>query len=162
MILEQFNLTGRSALVVGGNRGLGTEMAKALAEAGASVAIAARDAAKNDEALGLIETAGNAKKTSRTCDVTDEAQAATMVNEIHQELGSIDILINSAGINIRGSIEEVSAEDFRSVMDVNVTGSWLTRRAVSLNYEKAGVWAGHQYRFHAVGHRSRSNALHGK
>ena len=131
MILEQFNLTGRSALVVGGNRGLGIEMAKALAEAGASVAIAARDAAKNDEALGLIETAGNAKKTSRTCDATDEAQVATMVNEIHQELGSIDILINSAGINIRGSIEEVSAEDFRSVMDVNVTGSWLTCRAVS-------------------------------
>ena len=131
MILEQFNLAGRSALIVGGNRGLGIEMTKALAEAGAAVGIAARDGSKNEEALGLIETVGGAKKISRTCDVTDEAQVGTMVNEIHEELGSIDILVNSAGINIRGSIEEVSAEDFRNVMDVNVTGSWLTCRAVS-------------------------------
>jgi len=131
MILEQFNLTGRSALVAGGNRGLGIEMAKELAEAGASVAIAAREAAKNDEALGLIESAGNANKTARICVVTDEAQVATIVNEIHEELGSIGILVNSAGINIRASIEEVSAEDFRSVMDVNVFGSSLTCRAVS-------------------------------
>ena len=93
MILEQFNLTGRSALVAGGNRGLGIEMAKELAEAGASVAIAAREAAKNDEALGLIESAGNANKTARICDVTDEAQVATIVNEIHEELGSIGILV---------------------------------------------------------------------
>ena len=131
MILEQFNLTGRSALVAGGNRGLGIEMAKELAEAGASVAIASREAAKNDEALGLIESAGNANRTARICDVTDEAQVATIVNEIHEELGSIGILVNSAGINIRASIEEVSAEDFRSVMDVNVFGSSLTCRAVS-------------------------------
>ena len=69
MTLEQFNLAGRSALIVGGNRGLGIEMAKALAEAGAAVAIAARDASKNEEALGVIETVGGAKKISRTCDV---------------------------------------------------------------------------------------------
>ncbi len=131
MILDQFKLAGRSALVVGGNRGLGIEMAKALAEAGASVAIAARDSSKNEEAAAIVDAVGDGKVISKSCDVTDEAQVAKIVGEVNAELGSIDILINSAGINIRGSIDDVSTSDFRKVMEVNVTGTWLVCKAVS-------------------------------
>ncbi len=101
MILDQFKLAGRSALVMGGNRGLGIEMAKALAEAGASVAIAARDSSKNEEAVAILDAVGEGKVIGKSCDVTDAAQVEQVVGEVKAELGSIDILINSAGINIR-------------------------------------------------------------
>jgi len=131
MILDQFKLTNRSALILGGNRGLGIEMGKALAEAGASVAVAARDSDKNAEAVLELEAIGEGNTMGVCCDVVDEAQVNQVVNQVNEEFGSIDILINSAGINIRGSVEEVSAEDFRKVMDVNVTGSWLGCKAVT-------------------------------
>ena len=69
MILDQFKLTNRSALVIGGNRGLGIEMAKALAEAGASVAVAARDVDRNDEAVSILKPIGEGRAMSVTCDV---------------------------------------------------------------------------------------------
>jgi len=131
MILDQFKLAGRSALLVGGNRGLGIEMAKALAEAGASVAIVARDEAKNEEAVSVVDAVGEGTVIAKSCDVTNASQVEEVVKGVKDELGSIDILVNSAGINIRGTIEEVSAEDFRKVMDVNVTGTWLTCKAVA-------------------------------
>ena len=131
MILDQFKLTNRSALVIGGNRGLGIEMAKALAEAGASVAVAARDVDRNDEAVSILEPIGEGRAMNVTCDVVDEAQVYKALNSVNEELGSIDILINSAGINFRGAIDEVPAEEFRKVMDVNVTGTWLGCKAVT-------------------------------
>jgi gluconate 5-dehydrogenase len=131
MILDQFKLTKRTALILGGNRGLGIEMGKALAEAGASVAVAARDSDKNAEAVSELEAIGEGRTIGLTCDVVDEAQVNQAVNQVNEEFGSVDILINSAGINIRGSIEEVTAEDFRKVMDVNVTGTWLGCKAVT-------------------------------
>ncbi|HEV2483570.1 MAG TPA: SDR family NAD(P)-dependent oxidoreductase, partial [Puia sp.] len=133
-ILELFNLKGRVALVVGGNRGLGLSMAKALAEAGATIAIAARDETKNreaEEAIGGIYAApGDGRCFSVGCDVCDVDSVASAVNRVVAQAGRIDILINSAGINIRGTIEQVSPEDFSKVQQVNVTGSWLAARAV--------------------------------
>ena len=131
MILDRFKLTQRTALIFGGNRGLGIEMGKALAEAGASVAVAARDADRNDEAVSILEPLGPGKALAVTCDVVDEAAVTRAVNQVNEACGSLDILINSAGINIRGSIEDVSLEDFRKVMDVNVTGTWLACKAVA-------------------------------
>lgn len=131
MILDQFKLTNRSALIIGGNRGLGIEMGKALAEAGASVAVAARDADKNAEAVSVIDAAGAGKTLGVACDVLDEAQVNAAVNTVNEEFGSIDILINSAGINFRGAIDEIGVEDFQKVMEVNVTGTWLGCKAVT-------------------------------
>lgn len=131
MILDQFKLTNRTALIIGGNRGLGIEMGKALAEAGASVAVAARDSDRNDEAVSILKPIGEGRAMGVACDVVDEAQVIDAVNAVNEELGSVDILINSAGINVRGAIDEVSAEDFRRVMDVNVTGTWLGCKAVT-------------------------------
>ncbi|MBH55469.1 MAG: 2-deoxy-D-gluconate 3-dehydrogenase [Opitutaceae bacterium] len=131
MILDQFKLNNRSALVIGGNRGLGIEMAKALAEAEASVAVAARDSSRIEEAVSILEPLGEGKSLGVVCDVTDESSVNQTVNSVKEEFGSLDILINSAGINFRGGIDEVPTEDFQKVQDVNVTGTWLGCKAVT-------------------------------
>ncbi|MEX2317864.1 MAG: SDR family oxidoreductase [Pirellulales bacterium] len=129
-ILDQFRLDGQTALVVGGNRGLGLEMAKALAEAGASIFIAARDGQRNDKARIELAQRYNRPCAAITCDVTNPAEVSAAVAEAIKKMGMIDILINSAGINIRGAIEDVSPEDFDKVQRVNVTGTWLMCREV--------------------------------
>jgi gluconate 5-dehydrogenase len=137
-ILDQFRVDGQTALVVGGNRGLGLEMAKALAEAGAAIAIASRDAARNEQASAFIASHYKSRCMATTCDVTDPRQISAAVSAVNSEFGRIDILINSAGINIRGAIEDVSPEDFEKVQKVNVTGTWLMCREVVPLMKKAG------------------------
>ncbi|WP_245576498.1 SDR family NAD(P)-dependent oxidoreductase [Flexithrix dorotheae] len=129
-ILDQFKLEGQVALVVGGNRGLGLEMAKALAEAGAKIAIAGRDTKRNIQAQELISAAYGVESIAIPCDVTQEEAVKSMVESTVEKFGKIDILINSAGINIRGKIEELTLEEFNQVMRINVTGSWLVCREV--------------------------------
>jgi gluconate 5-dehydrogenase len=129
-ILAQFRLDGQTALVVGGNRGLGLEIAKALAEAGAAITIAARDADRNEQARAEISQLYSARCLKVLCDVSDPAQVAGAVESAVEKFGKIDILVNSAGINIRGAIENVTPEDFERVQRVNVTGTWLTCREV--------------------------------
>lgn len=129
-ILEQFRLDGQSALVVGGNRGLGLEIAKALAEAGASIVIAARDRTRNEQARDLLLRQYGRQCLAIACDVTDSQAVSAAVASAIAQFGKMDILINSAGINIRGPIEAISLEDFERVQRVNVTGTWLMCRAV--------------------------------
>ena len=129
-ILDQFKLDGHKALVVGGNRGLGFEMAMALAEAGADIAIASRDIDKNTEAVETIKSTHGNRSIGVACDVTDEKSVLATAATVVDTFGKVDILINSAGINIRGPIGELSSEDFDMVMRVNVTGSWLMSKAI--------------------------------
>lgn len=129
-ILEQFNLKGQTALIVGGNRGLGLQIAQALAEAGADIAISARSEDRNKESEELIHSEYDVESFSYSCDVTEENQVEDLIDSTVDKFGKIDILVNSAGINIRGSIEELSREDFEKVMEVNVTGSWLSCKKV--------------------------------
>lgn len=137
-VLEQFRLTGRTALIVGGNRGLGLAMAKALAEAGATIAIAARDEKTNKESAEDITRSYGVDSQSYVCDVKDEKSIKAAVKGAADHFGKIDILINSAGINIRGRIEDLSMEDFNSVQQVNVTGTWLASREVVPIMKKNG------------------------
>jgi NAD(P)-dependent dehydrogenase (short-subunit alcohol dehydrogenase family) len=129
-ILDQFNLNGRIALIIGGNRGLGLAMAKALAEAGAGIAIAARDEKTNQASAEEIKSLYGVECISVHCDVTSEESVKKMVKRVIEHFGRIDILINSAGINIRGKIEDLSLDDFNKVQQVNVTGSWIASREV--------------------------------
>lgn len=129
-VLDQFRLDGRTALIFGGNRGLGFEMAKALAEASASVFIAARDEKRNDAARAHIDQNYQSECAAAVCDVTNPQQVASTVAAAVKQFGKVDILINSAGINIRGAIENVSPDDFDKVQRVNVTGTWLACREV--------------------------------
>lgn len=123
-ILDQFKLHGQTAFITGGNRGLGLEIAKALAEAGANISIASRNEEKNAAACQLILDNYDVRCIHNKCDVSKAEDIAAAVKNTYDTFGRIDILVNSAGINIRGMIENVSYEDFETVMRVNVTGSW--------------------------------------
>jgi NAD(P)-dependent dehydrogenase (short-subunit alcohol dehydrogenase family) len=129
-ILDQFRLAGQSALVIGGNRGLGLEIAKTLADAGASIFIASRDPARNEQARELTAREYERDCACGTCDVTDPKQVAATVAAAVARFGKVDILVNSAGINVRGPIGDISPDDFDRVQRINVTGTWLTCREV--------------------------------
>jgi NAD(P)-dependent dehydrogenase (short-subunit alcohol dehydrogenase family) len=129
-ILDLFKLNGHVALIIGGNRGLGLSMAKALAEAGASISIAARDENMNKTAVDELQDEYGISAISNFCDVTEESSIKEAVAKTIERFGKIDILINSAGINIRGAIGDLSTDDFNKVQQVNVTGSWLACREV--------------------------------
>lgn len=137
-ILDLFKLNGKVALIIGGNRGLGLSMAKALAEAGAGICIAARSNGENEKAAQSIHTAYGVDCISTYCDVTSEESVKETVQKTVAHFGRIDILINSAGINIRGSIEELSLREFNDVQQINVTGSWLACREVVPVMKKNG------------------------
>ncbi|MEZ0485469.1 SDR family NAD(P)-dependent oxidoreductase [Fibrella aquatica] len=129
-ILDLFRLHGQTALVIGGNRGLGLVMAQGLAEAGANIVIAARDEAANRQAEENLKARYATECTSLVCDVTNEQSIKAAVSQTVDLFGKIDILINSAGINTRGAIEDLSLDDFNRVQQVNVTGTWLACREV--------------------------------
>lgn len=137
-ILDLFKLNGQVALVAGGNRGLGLVMAKTLAEAGARIAVAARHEKDNQQAAHAISSRYQTECISHTCDITREENVKEAVKRTVDHFGRIDILINSAGINIRGSIEELSLDDFNKVQQINVTGAWLLCREVVPVMKKNG------------------------
>ncbi len=129
--IKLFDLTGKSAIVTGGSKGLGLAMATGLASAGASVMLVNRNADEGQQAADDLANDYGIKAVSFAADVTNAEQTEAMAKAAFDAFGRIDILINSAGINIRGAIDEVSHEDFQKVMDVNVTGTWLCCRAVT-------------------------------
>jgi len=137
-ILELFKMNGRVALIMGGNRGLGLAMASALAEAGAAISIAARDEAINLSAETMIRDTYGVDCMNVGCDVTSEASVRNAVQKTMERFGRIDVLINSAGINIRGAIGQLSVEEFNKVQQVNVTGSWIASREVLPAMKKNG------------------------
>ena len=137
-ILDLFKLDGHVALIIGGNRGLGLSMGKALAEAGASICVAARDKNINEKTVSGLVAEYKSTCIHAYCDVTDEQSVKEAVQKTVERLGKIDILINSAGINIRGAIESLSLDDFNKVQQVNVTGTWLACREVIPVMKKNG------------------------
>lgn len=142
-VLDKFKLTDRIALVTGGNRGLGKQMARALAEAGASVALTSRDQARAEAAaLDIMQTnsLGVSDDSVRgyACDVSDMAQVAQTVQRVITDFGGLHIIINNAGINIRGPIDELQPEAFQQVIATNVSGVWNVCRAVARHLKAQG------------------------
>ncbi|MDQ2657711.1 MAG: glucose 1-dehydrogenase [Bacteroidota bacterium] len=128
--VKQFDLSGKAAVITGGSKGLGLAMAAGLASAGASVMLVNRNAGEGISAAQQLSSDFGVKALSFGADITDGQQVEAMARVALEAFGQIDILINSAGINIRGPIDEVTPEDFNKVMDVNVNGTWLCCRAV--------------------------------
>jgi NAD(P)-dependent dehydrogenase (short-subunit alcohol dehydrogenase family) len=124
-VLDLFRLEGRRALVTGGSKGLGRVMAQALAEAGADVAIAARTLGDCQQVAEELAATTGRRIAAFAADVAKESDVLRLAAEIEAALGPVDILINNAGINIRGPIEEISEADFSAVMQTNVTASFL-------------------------------------
>lgn len=128
--IKLFNLTGRTAVITGGSKGLGYAMAAGLASAGAEVMLVSRHAEEVEAAAASIDRDFGVRAVGYAADVTDLQQVDGMVAAAVKEFGKVDILINSAGINIRGPIAELTPEQFDQVMNVNVKGTWLCCRAV--------------------------------
>jgi 2-deoxy-D-gluconate 3-dehydrogenase len=125
---KMFDLTGRVALVTGGNGGIGLGMATGLAKAGATVMIAGRNAAKNDAAVAGLRALG-AKAESIAVDVTDPASITAMVEETAKRCGRLDILVNNAGTNIRNRPETYKLEDWHTIINTNLTSGMLASQA---------------------------------
>lgn len=124
----QIDLTGRTAVITGGSRGLGEAMAKALAAAGAPVALVARDARRLERVKDEIHQAGG-KAAVFIADVTKEKDVAALPKAVSEQLGNAQILINNAGTNVRKNLVDLSLEEFRSVMDSSLTSTFLMCRA---------------------------------
>lgn len=136
--VKLFNLGGRTAIVTGGSKGLGLAMAAGLASCGANIVIVNRNAGEGAKAAQDLSEEFGVTTLSVSADITQQSHAEAMANETMKKFGRIDILINSAGINIRGPIDEVTLDDFTKVMTVNTTGTWLACRAVTPHMKKSG------------------------
>lgn len=128
--IKQFDLTGKNAVITGGSKGLGYAMAAGLASAGANLVIVNRKLDEGKAAAARLEKEYPIKAKAYAVDVTDASQVANVFTQIIDDFEHIDILINSAGINIRGAIDELSYDQFQEVMKVNVDGLWLCSKAV--------------------------------
>ena len=136
--IKQFDLSGKAAIITGGSKGLGLAMAAGLASAGANVMLVNRNADEGLQAAQELSRDYGVNAVGFSADITNQEQTEAMAQAAIAEFGRIDILINSAGINIRGPIDELTADDFKKVMDVNVTGTWLASRAVTPFMKQAG------------------------
>lgn len=130
-VLDRFRLDGRVALVTGGTRGLGRVMTEALASAGAAVALTARDAARATAAADEVHAATGSEAVGIASDVTRSDDVRALVDGVLDRFGRLDILINNAGINLRGPIEQLSEADWDAVIDTNLKGPWLCCRAAA-------------------------------
>jgi NAD(P)-dependent dehydrogenase (short-subunit alcohol dehydrogenase family) len=136
--IKQFNLTGRVAIITGGSKGLGAAMAAGLASAGADVVLASRHLDEVEQVAAEIARDYGHRAIGIAADVTKSAEVEALVATTIQKFGKVDILINNAGINIRGPIDELTYEQFKQVHDINVDGLWLCSKAVVPHMKRAG------------------------
>jgi len=129
--IDQFSLKNQVAVVTGAAGGLGCELARILADAGACVVLADRDESKLEELSREIDPSGEMVLTQK-CDVTKEQDILCLIENAHRKFRTIDVLVNSAGILGPDTLLfGVSEEDWDSVLDVNVKGSWLAATHIS-------------------------------
>jgi 2-dehydro-3-deoxy-D-gluconate 5-dehydrogenase len=124
-----FDLSGKVAIVTGGNGGIGLGMAQGLADAGADIAVVGRNETKSIAAVTELKARG-VRAISVAADVTDKAAVAAMVERTARELGRIDILVNNAGINIRKPPHALDIAEWDSVISTNLTSAFLCSQAV--------------------------------
>ena len=124
-----FSLEGKVALVTGAAYGIGFAIAEAYARAGAKIAFNCRSTHHLEQALEDYRAKGIDAR-GYICDVTDEEQVRKMVSDIAAELGTIDILVNNAGIIKRIPMTEMSVDDFRQVIDIDLTSAFIMSKAV--------------------------------
>jgi 3-oxoacyl-[acyl-carrier protein] reductase len=134
-----FPLTGRVALVTGGSRGIGAAIARALAEAGAAVAINYRSRSADAEAIADVINQGARRAITVQADVSEGGAVTGMIDSVSQRLGPIDILINNAGIALIRGIDDLTEADFDETISVNLKSAFLCTQAV-LPHMRAQRW----------------------
>jgi 2-deoxy-D-gluconate 3-dehydrogenase len=130
--MDLYTLKGKAALVTGGNGGIGLAMARSLRDAGAAVAIAGRDADKNAAAARAL------KAEAIQADLASETACREMVEEAARRLGRLDILVNNAGINVRKAPQDYSLEEWRLVLDTNLTSAFVASQVAYGHMKRAG------------------------
>ena len=135
--MDIFNLTGKTAIISGGNSGIGLGIAKGLAAAGANIVIVARNKKKNKSAVKEILNLG-AKSIAVEADLRNEIDIAKVIKVVVKEFKAINILVNNAGSTIRKSPEKLTAKEWHFVLDTNLTSTFLFSKACYPELKKAG------------------------
>ncbi|GAA0238317.1 SDR family NAD(P)-dependent oxidoreductase [Haladaptatus pallidirubidus] len=128
-VLNAFKLDDRTAVVTGGNRGIGRAIANALAEAGADIVIANRNPESGEATADEIASATGVGTFAVECDVTDEDATTAMVEQTVERFGGVDVLVNNAGIVVHEAMETMTLEEWYAVIETNLTGAFLCSRA---------------------------------
>lgn len=128
-VMDLFNLEGQTAIVTGGATGLGLQMAFGLAEAGSNIVICSRKLERCQEMAHMIESFG-VKAVAFRCDLNQEEEVDHVVKETLKEFGRIDILVNNSGRTWGASVEELKIEDWKKVIDLNITGTFQITQKV--------------------------------
>jgi 2-deoxy-D-gluconate 3-dehydrogenase len=136
--MDLFDLSGKVAIVTGGNGGLGRGMAQGLAAAGANIVIAARNASKTAETAAAFREQYGVKVLEVQVDVCEEHDIQAMVAETVHAFGKVDILVNNAGINIRKPPDELAAAEWQSVIETNLSSTFLCSQAVYEPMKRVG------------------------
>ena len=126
--MSAFDLKGRVAVVTGGNGGIGLGMARGMAAAGAAIVVAGRNREKSARAVTELEGLG-ARAVAIEVDVTDEASVTALVRAAAERWGRLDVLVNNAGTNIRKQPQDLTLDEWRRVLDTNLTSAFLASRA---------------------------------
>ena len=137
MTLTPFDLSGKVAVVTGGNRGIGLGIVRGLAEAGAGVAVAARNQDKSRQVVREIQEEGG-EALAVSVDVGDESSVQALMQSTLDHFGRLDILVNNAGINIRKTPEKLTLPEWSEVLQINLTGTFLCSRAAYPAMKSAG------------------------
>ncbi|MCF8532755.1 MAG: glucose 1-dehydrogenase [Reyranella sp.] len=136
--MKLFDLSGRVAIVTGGNGGIGLGMAKGMAQAGATVVVAGRDAAKNAASIAEIQALG-CKASAIAVDVLQEESCRALISGTVKLHGRLDILVNNAGMSIRKQPQDFAAAEWHRVLDSNLTSAFLCSQAAYPEMKKAGA-----------------------
>ena len=135
--MNSFNLSGRVAVVTGGNGGIGLAMAEGLASAGADIVIAARDSKKGAKALTILQ-GFDVRSMFIQVDVRDPSSISDLVESVVRELGGLHILVNNAGTNDRKQPEEYELEEWQTIIDTNLTSAFVASQKVYPHMSRAG------------------------
>ncbi len=135
---SEFDLRGRVAVVTGGNGGIGFGMARGLARAGANVLIVGRNESKNAKAVAALKEMA-AEAAAHIADVTQAAQCEGLVRAAVTEFGRLDILVNNAGINIRKAPQAYTLDEWKSILDTNLTSAFLCSQAAYTAFKSVGA-----------------------
>ncbi|MCD7035530.1 glucose 1-dehydrogenase [Metabacillus sp. GX 13764] len=138
MVLPSFQLSGKIALITGGGRGIGRALAIGFAEAGADVILLSRTAKDLEEVKGQVEALGRKAFIYQT-DVTVREEVAEAIRSAKAEAGSIDILVNNAGMNIRSKAMDVTDEEWRQIMDTNLTSAFIVSQEIGKVMKEQGT-----------------------
>jgi len=135
--MQLFDLSGRVAVITGGNGGIGLGMAKGMAAAGATIVVAGRDATKNSTAVMELQAAGG-KASAIPVDVLKEDSCRALIDQTVEAHGRLDILVNNAGMSIRKQPEQYTAAEWHTVLDSNLTSAFLCSQAAYLAMKQGG------------------------